>query len=242
MPGALVNGAATSDRTSIPAGAGINSLSTSTYIGWFFPTTLGTNLGWFVKAAGRYLIADGTDNTRLQYGAPRATTATNYNCATGAITLNTWQCFAATFDIGATAGNVVKFYRGTLSSAMAALGAGGTNTDGAGALTSDAATNQLIGNYTNLTSAFKGSIGPVAVFGSVLSLADMRSWQLRPRLTLTSGVAGMFARPGKNGADMIEYAGLGNGTVTGSTQGNGPGFDQGELQWSRDTGLLTMAA
>ena len=246
MPGALVFGAAASDRVSIAAAAAINDLDPFTYIGWFNPSSLGTNRQLVDKAAagnvGKVFGADGTDSSKLQFRVSRATTATNYSSATGVVVINTWQLFALVFDSTLGAGLKCKFYKGTLS-APAALQTATVAAEGAGTLTSEATSPLLIGNVVGLTIAFVGSIAPVAVFNVALSLADIQSWQQRPRVTVGANVAKMFVRPGKNGADCIEYTGL-TPTVTGPTQGDGPGLDQGDLTWQRDTasGLLTMAA
>lgn len=217
MP-ALVNGSAASDRISIPSGAAIDSLSASTHIGWFNPSALGGNYALFVKGPGRYLVEDGLVPSKLQYVAGRATTATNYNTVANTVVVNIWQCFAATFDINASTGNVVKFYRGTLSSVLAAVAPGTTAVDGVGTLTSDAGSAQLVGNYTNFALAFRGLIGPLGIFRSVLSLADMQSWAANTRPAV-GGRYGLYFEPGADGTVIVrDLSGLGYaGTVTGAT-------------------------
>lgn len=225
--GSLVYGALTSDRTVITAAAAINALNPFTYIGWFYPTTLTTNRMFMSKSSGGngpQLVVATTDRLRLL--VDRATTDTDYASVNSTLTTNAWQLLCATYNSANGAGLVAHLYRGTLS-ALATEVSYATQTDGSGAVTDDSARDLVIGNYTGANLALQGRCAIAAVFAVELSLADIQSWQRRPRKTVGANVAKMFCRQGKYGADCIEYTGL-TAAVTGATQGDGVPLWQGD--------------
>lgn len=222
MPGALVFGANTSDRVDFGSPAACDDLDPFTYLVWVFPTTLTGNRCFVAKSSnvsvGKVFNLGGTAS-RMNLAVSRATTSTSYQSASSTVTTGAWQLLAVSFNSAAGAGLVGRMYRGTVG-ALATEVTYAVQTDGSGAVTTDAAETLFVGNHAALILAIQGRIGVAAVFGAELTLAQIQSWQRRPRKTVGANVAKMFTRLGKYGADAIEYTGL-TGTVTGATQGDG---------------------
>jgi len=248
MPGALVLGGATSDRVTVTAAAAINNLDPMTLLTWIYPTTLSNNrmFGSKVNAGntiGWIWLLTGGAPSKLQFNRYRATTGTNYKTPASTVTTSTWQMFATVYDSAAGAGNIVKHYRGVIGTDAVDVGNDGSPTDGSGANTDDSTYDLKVGNGVNDALAIQGSVAAFAVFGAALSLADIKSWQKRPRKTVGSNTAKLFQRFGKYGTDVFEYTGL-TTAITGCSQGNGVPLDQGESVFERNptTGLYQMSA
>ncbi len=241
--GSLVFGAATTDRVDV-GNAALLDLDPFTWLFWCYPTSLtaGMRLASTNVSSGsdnKFLNAPGTSTDNLRLAVTRATANTNYITNTTPIaTKNKWFCVAVTWSSAATP--AVTLYVGDLATALTAQ-TFGTATNGSGALVSETGGTACIGNRTaSPVVPWIGRISHHAIFNAVLSLADCLSWQKLPRKTVGANVAKGFWRLGKDGADAIEYTGLGNGTVTGATQGDGPPVGG---HWTRGTsGLYQRAA
>ena len=251
MPGSLLFGGATSDRVDIGSAAGIDDMNPFTILMWVNVNTLTNQRCFWTKATNagttfglfRLTLTAGD----VQFSRARATTGTAFTTNnTPLASTGAWKFLAVNFDTTATAGNVCNIYAGGIGTAATEC-TYSTATDGSGAITSDAAGNFVIGNNEfNRTTALQGNIAMFAIFKATMSLADIQSWQLRPRVTVGSNTAQAFFRLGNEGnTTQQDYSGNANtGTTTGATQGNGPGLDQGDCLWQRDSisGLYQMSA
>lgn len=218
---ALLFGGATSDRVDCGSGASLDALATFTALVWVYPTTItatrtiigkvrgATNEGWMVtvRASGG-----------VQFEHARASAYMVYDSSSTPLAVNTWCFLAATEDQGAgTPGHV---YAGTLASAAAEVSYS-TATAGSGAWGSDAARSLFIGNrdVASPASAFQGRIATAAIFSRVLTLAEIRQWQLHPTPLLT-GCVGFWELgvAGSGTATQPDLSGNGNtGTPTGTS-------------------------
>lgn len=226
--GSLLLGGATSDRISLGAGTGLTDLNVVTYIGLFFPTSL-ANGSYLVGRTGavtpyKRWTENGTGGN-IAFRVAHATTDANYTTSdTPLVTLNRWYCCAVIWDSTQGAGNRIKIYTGIMGPAYSPMAANAmtASNEPVGAITTESSATTVWGNngVTSPVSSFKGNIGPCAAFPAALSPADLQSWQQTPRLTVGANVAAAFGRPGKNGADWIEYT-ANTGTVTGATQADG---------------------
>jgi len=230
---ALTFGATTSTRVNDGSAAGIDNLTALTLLCWVRITTLTSNRTFASKrtaGAGWFLGLSGTAGD-VQFFADRATADTTYTTTdTPLATTGAWRFLAATLDQAAGAGALMGIYGGSLTTPATARALSAT--DGSGAFSADAAAALIWGNNSAFTVAIQGDVAQVALFGAVLSLADIQSWQLRPRVTVGGVVAKAFHRLGNEGAgSQQDYSGNGNtGTVTGATQAaGGPPLDEGEL-------------
>jgi hypothetical protein len=239
--GALVFGAASSDNVLCGTGAAIDNLATGSVIAVVNPSTLASNARIMGKRTGtagwelQLSAATGNLIFTLRRGAGGANNI-SFISSSLTLTTNAWAIVAASWD---TVGNACHIYIGSIATALAEP-TYSTSQIGAGAIADDSAVPLYIGNAPTLTVAWTGRIGMAGVFGAALSLADFQSWAKCPRKTVGATVAKAFYRLGKDGADAIEYTGLGNGTVTGATQGDGPPIVGGWAQ--NDSGLYLMAA
>lgn len=247
MPGALTLGALTTDNINFGVGTGLGDLDPYTFIGWFRPSSLTSQKTFYSRHnppsgfAGKRIETSGTSGF-VTCVAQRATTNTTYTTNSNPLVASTWNLMAFVYSSAAGAGLVCHIYRGGIGVPATECTYSAT-TDGTGALVTEATGETMIG-ARNLTAtidrAWLGDIGPCAVFGAALSLADITSWQLIARKTVGTNVAKLFGRPGKNGADWIEYT-ANAGTVTGATQSDGPPIAG---PWVQRNGslLLTRAA
>lgn len=224
MPGALTFGGATSDRVQVTATASINNLANLSYIFWIFPTTLTASRQVLTKGGGGggiYLSLDGTGGN-VEWSVECVTNAgIIVTTDTPLSALNTWVCMMVTWAFSTktllafSGTTVANFAQRTFTTPLTAAGAQGD----------DSAQDFRWGNHNGNNLAIQARIGPCAIFGATLVLADGKNWMRLPRKTLGANVAKGFWRNGKNGADAIEYVGVG-GTVTGATQSNGPPIRQ----------------
>ena len=227
---ALDFGALTSDRVDHGSGASMDDLDPYTFMCWVFPTAFSNVRAFFQKGdPSRRLMVLGTAGN-LRVLLARATTDTDYRTSGNPMSLNAWNFCASAVDSSESAGNVVHIYVGSLN-AEAVETTYSLKTDGEGAIDSDAGDNFFLGNRpANHTLSFQGRIAVAAYDNSFLTLAQIRSWQFKPR-NLPSTV--LYTHPGFNGTGaQPDLSGKGNnGTVTGATVANhvplGPvfGFD-----------------
>ncbi len=250
----LLFGGATSDRVSIAAAASINDLDPFTYLLWLYPTATTNARRIFQKALvgdtpGGYKFArlNGTGGTsgNIEFTIKRATTdatrITNDRPLNAG--LNAWVFLACGF---ASSVPEMHVWTGSLT-ALATENTYGTTNNGAGAVTGDNASDLVAGNYVTANQAFPGRIAVFAVFNRLLTLAEIRSWQFRPRKI--DGCV-LFYELGFNGtATQPDWSGNGNaGTVTGATIAAhvplGPpfGFDAGWFAGARTTRFAKIVA
>lgn len=215
---ALTFGAATSDRVDHGSATYLDDLTTFTYAQWVYPTTLTGNRVFMSKTAassGKFFLLDGAIPSALQLFVNHATTALSYISVTGTMTTGAWQFIAATFDSAGGALNQAHLYRGTTSTAVTEVSYN-SRTDGAGAVTADAAANLRVGNTDGLTAAIQGHIAWAGVWNRSLSFAEIQDQQYFPHVT-TGNV--LFSRYNRNTTGtQYDSSGLqNNGTVTGAT-------------------------
>ena len=216
---ALKFGAATSDRVDIGSGASLDTLDPWTYMAWVYPTTItssrvcGFHKGTSATTRRRFRIDDSSGNLSVFW--QRQGVDLSYVANTLPLTINTWHFIAATGNTGASAGNIVHIYKGTLTTLAAEVGYS-TKTDGDSPPNDDGANNMAIGNSNNTTLAFQGSIACGIYIAGELTLAQIRQWQFNPRKLENArwfchlGFVGTGAQP--------DWSGNFNaGTVTGAT-------------------------
>ena len=145
----------------------------------------------------------------------RATTNTEYVTSTFPMILNVWRFIACAFDSGASAGEVVNFYSGGLST-TATEDSYTTSTDGSGTVSSDASSSLLIGNDSGGNRSIQADIAIYAYINRALTLGECVSWQFHPRVILGTR---MFTIYGFNGTGtQPDWSGNGNaGTLTGTS-------------------------
>lgn len=140
-----------------------------TVTAWIKPRSAGTgtvgrivdkqnnSVGWRLSMSGA---------TQLHFSANEFAGTAASRISTAAVTLNTWQHVAATWDGSAKGANIHIYVNG--------VAADGTATDGAGPLENDSATPLAIGNRpSDLHPSFDGAIDEVRVYSGVLSAADI---------------------------------------------------------------------
>lgn len=225
-----------SDRVSHGT-SGLANIGVGTLMLWIYPddvansfrvpasknNTLGT-VGWT-------LYRPTADGTIFRFDLVRATTALQIWSVTATITSGAWQFIGVSWNTGGANGDQ-RMVRGTLTT-LAAEVSYATQLVGSGAQVDDTAQAYMIGNQ-NTAHSIPGRIAIATLYGGVaLSVAEMQSWQFRPRVLNSSclqftyyGFAGTSTQPDWSGGGR-------NGTVTGATVADhvplGPpfGFDLG---------------
>ena len=154
------------------SGASIDDLPAAgafSYAGWFYRTSDGDNQYMFDKGTvGLAVCTNAPGEGAIQCAVIRAS-PTNFITASGVLPLNTWKFIVMTFDDAASP--KVHVYHGTTSTAMAEASYG-TTTAGSGAIGSDAASDQIIGNTNALNLPFRGRIDGAAIWSTVISAAN----------------------------------------------------------------------
>lgn len=220
----LTFGGATTDRVVMPAVAAQDSLTAWTWYGWVYPTTITAGRHFFAKTdpGGSF----GGRSARILTGGfiranvTRAGGEAQYVASSGAVTTNSWQFVAVTYDEAAAAGEVFNIYVGSLS-ALATETTYSTTTNGSGATVTDAAVALKLGNNDAHGAAFQGRMGPCAHFNRAMTLAEIQSHQFDPRNA--PGCVGLWNLGDNGTSTQTDYSGnASGGTVTGATQGDNP--------------------
>jgi hypothetical protein len=223
----LLFGGAVSDRVNHGSAAALDNLTAWTQIFWLYPTTLTSFLDISdkqVTSNGRRLVfVSGYATSDVEIQVRRATNADDYSSNGAGITVNNWWYVAVVYDSAAGAGLHAKFYVGNLTT-PAALKSTIVDTEGSGALKTDAAGDFIIGNDYAFASSYRGRIAFHGNWNITLSLGQIKAQQydlLYPVdpdpahcLIFTNyGLLGTGTQPDWSGN-------LNNGTVTGATQSN----------------------
>ena len=213
----LTFGAGATDNVNIGSGASIDNLDPVTILAWVYVTTLTQNRTIYCKGpSGSFRtllrLGDGSGNVQM---AVLRTALTNYITNDAPIAADSWRLVAATFDSTAGAGEIANIYVGSLA-ANAVESAYGTATDGSGTVTDDAANNAFWGNSATVDAPLQGRIAYCAVVDRVMTLAEIQSWQWRPRVV--SGCVDFHALGFAGTGTQPDWSGNSNaGTVTGAT-------------------------
>lgn len=208
-----------SDRIDTPAGATVDTLSTFTYLIWFFNTGVG-NQRFFTKGTTNQKLwrneTNGTDHVFV-CSRTSGTTSDNFRTNDGLIVTNAWAFLGVTRD--PNAGTILHGYRGSLTSQVIENTSYQSNVNGSLVDDTDAGGGFKIGNLFANNGAFSGNIAWVGVWNRVLTLPEMQALQYNPQVT--SGNV-LFIYPGYNGlGTQIDFSGNANhGTVTGTTMAN----------------------
>jgi hypothetical protein len=196
-----------------------SNLAQCTWLAWVYGITFGNGRGIAQNGEGAGFSALSVRSTgQLNYDLDMSTTdatARSANSAGNVLVANTWQFVAATAD----ASFVPRLYLGTLTT-LAVECAYATQTTGVGSRISDVLSTGRIGNRGFSDSlSFGGRIAIVAYENVALSLAQIQSWQFRPRKlpsTVIFHILGL-AGTGTHG----DLSGNGHtGTVTGAVVGD----------------------
>lgn len=159
-----------------------------------------------------FIVGSATGQIRFTW--TRATTNLTYTSGDNlAPSTNVWYHVAVTVDQGASAGSLIRIYAAPVGALLVEASSYSTATDGAGAYSSDAAQNLLIGNVGSLDSGLNGDIDRVALYTGALSLNQINAQLGR---YLHANLLGHW-RPGWGDADADLSGNGNNGTVTGAT-------------------------
>ena len=207
----------TSDQVSIAAAASINTLSACSRILWIWFDSFINNANIIRKSTGaarKIFVIAGTTSIKCEQGRPAGGNQTATAVITNMPTLATgkWVCLACVYDmaVGTTA---TKLYSGDGVTLLAEPSSYSAQTGAADSPGDDSADPYLV---SGLGVNLDAKIGPVAVFNRVLSLAELQSWQFRPRMM--DGCVGYWHLGFNGTGSQIDYSGNGNhGTVTGAT-------------------------
>jgi len=169
-------GAATSDRVDCGSPAVLDTLDPYTLVCWLYPTSWTSPRRVITKGISENnsrrinLRCTATQGT-LQVGHDRATTDLTYTSGAEVTPLSQWWFLGYSFNSGGAANDLVRLYKGSLTTAVVQLTLG--NTDGAGAFNSDAAESFIIGNSSNNAEAWQGNIAYVSIWNAQLTLAQI---------------------------------------------------------------------
>jgi hypothetical protein len=210
---ALTFGGATSDRVTCGSGSNLDDLSTLTICVAAYPTThtSGRKLCWKGEVQFELNTTHGASNLLFYRG--RATTNTLYRTNDSRATTGGWHFFAATFDSGATP--QVRIYECSPAGAVTEC-TYGTNTNGTGALNTDAAANWHWANDVFVGSALQGDMSHGQVYNRVLSVSELST--IKTTWKKLDGCV-LYTKFGENGTgtQRDETGTGGSGTVTGAT-------------------------
>ena len=159
---------ASNDTVSLGSATNIDNLTAFTYNFWARPTAVAARLltkGSKVKivvltSTGkiRIFVDHGTTNLRNDSAVslPLSTSSTQ----------NVWTMVTCTWNGSTTAANALVYFNG-VAVAME------NTVNGVGSRSNDASTSMFIGSENNTTAFFSGHISEVAVFGKVLTAAEI---------------------------------------------------------------------
>lgn len=170
---ALTFGGSTNIRVECGSAAALDDLAAATICVAAYITTHTAGRALCGKAGEITFSLNTTHGaSNLQFYRGRATTNTLYRTNDSRATVNGWHFFAVSFDSGATP--QVHIYECAPSGAVTEC-AYGTNTDGSGALATDASANWQWGNTGagSPTGSLQGDISHGQVYSRVLSVEEL---------------------------------------------------------------------
>jgi len=193
----------------------------ATVLALVYPTALVSATKIFSKgsATGVGYLPLGIDGTlgNLVGQVNHTTTMVYKTTDTPLAALNGWHWLASDIDVTRAATDRVRFFGGKLGGVFSQR-ASAVTAEPAGAVTSDAASNGVLGNSNVNTEAFRGSIALVAVWRRSLGFNELR------RLTQGGGSGfresnpvGLW-RPGWQGRCVDESGNPNHGVITGAVQ------------------------
>jgi hypothetical protein len=212
-----LNFANTTDYVNCASAAGIDNIEPFTFWAWIYLNSLNTDAQLFGKRSGgagkNLYLSDALGNLGLYVG--RGTGEDEYITNDTPLSATTWQFVSCTHNSGASAGQRIHIYTGTLS-ALATERTYGTATDGSSTTPPEAAGNFVLGNESvGASLSLRGRIAVAGYVSGVLTLAQIQSLQFMPRrIVNTIG----FWQLGFNGTGtQADLSGNGhNGTVSGA--------------------------
>lgn len=227
LPDRSLKFSASTDLVNCGAGASLDNLDPITVVAWALRTTPSASTRLWQKGIATNawnLNADLAETGTFFANLPRATTLCNVSAALKNFPgyfLNSWLYWAASLDTSAAGNN--KLFIGSLTSPVSEPSAYATQTVGSGTKGNNSAADATIGNKSNLSAVWTGSIACVGVFGRLLSLPEHRLLQLNPGPKTVAGCLQWIFVGDNNTSTQHDLSGNGNnGTVTGATQETGP--------------------
>jgi hypothetical protein len=164
-------------------------LTGMTIAAWIKPTSAGGGGKGRIAEKTNWMLTMGSATT-LEFGADNWTTAFARRTSSAAVTLNTWQHVAATWDGSQNGTHIHIYVNGAL--------ADGASVNGAGTSVSDASQPLTIGNLQpGLNRGFAGTIDDVRVYNRVLTAAEIQA--------LANPVAPPGGDPGSGMAGKTTY-------------------------------------
>lgn len=154
------------DRVSIPADPLHNDSTTSTYAGWFYPTSTTQNRRFFENGV---TILNQWSNGQIRIDMGRWSGGyANWETATGVITPNEWQHIALTYDYGSTANDPVLYVNGVSVDLTETTAPSGTVTDTANYAI-------FVGNRSDSARPWAGRIDDFRMYDRVLTASEVAS-------------------------------------------------------------------
>ncbi len=201
----------TDDRIAVTAAVSINDLDPFTYLAWLSHDTSGSFDRVIAKGANEEKDLR-LHNPEIQFAVLQTTNPLSYITSDTAAPTGVWTCIAATYDNGATPR--AHIYHGSLTAIVIEAASYSTSDDGIGTPTTESG-NMTIGNRLDFTRGMDGRIAIIQVVDRALTLAEIRSWQFRPRFL--SGTK-LLHYPGLNGTGtQPDLSGNNNSGTTGGT-------------------------
>lgn len=218
-------GSGGSNRVNVGSASNLDNVNPCTIIAWVWFNAFGTNsdcvYGKGITSLRTNLyVASATALTVVRGRTTTSTQAQANTSAFASIATGKWCLFCGQYSTGGAA-SAQKLYGGDLVTPAAEPSSYTTQTAGSGTASSNAANSGIVGNNTNFTQEFNGEIAVVALYGALLTAAQIQSWQFNPRARVDSTLALGMWHLGRNPAGtgtQPDISGNGNnGTVTGAT-------------------------
>lgn len=166
VSGRALNFDGSDDRVSITSDPLHNDSTTSTYAGWFYPTSTTLNRRFFENGV-TVLNQWSSGQITVAYGRWSGGYA-NWETATGVITPNAWQHIALTYDYSSTANDPVLYVNGEAVALTETTAPSGTVTN-----TADYAL--YVGNRSDSARPWAGRIDDFRYYNRVLPASEIAS-------------------------------------------------------------------
>lgn len=216
----LTFGNTLSDNVNHGSAANLDNLTTLTWINCARVTTITSGRHLIAKSNaqtnGKLLRLSGTTGN-IEFRDNRATTNTDYITSDTPLVANKLIWNATTYNSSTVP--MVHIFHANLNAPSSTIveSSYGTNTDGVGAESSDAARNLFVGNNESAAGvAFQGSIGCVHILNRALNFGELQDQFSHPHVV--SGTILFAYYGGSPTATQPDWSGFGNmGTPSGTS-------------------------
>ncbi len=212
-----LNIADAADAVDHGSGASIDDLDPFTWMAWVNMNSFTNGRAFFHKKLNtKYCILSNTGGN-VEFVVARATTNTQLITNDTPLSTGTWQLVAFVFDSGGGAGEIGHVYVGNLTT-PATESTYATETDGAGAVTTDADSGMFVGNKAGSggNRSLQGHVACFTYVAEALTLKQVTDWQFRPRMLTNAKIFSHYG--GTDTGNQPDLSGNGNdGTPAGTT-------------------------